>query len=212
MGLPGGRPPREFADLLAPALRGRVAMPSANRELVAYALCAAGRRAGDVELPPEQLAHALAELRRAALCFDSTRYLSALKAGDAWVAVGWSSDIVPAVSRAPSLAMAAPEAGGPLWADVLVCPAAAGASASPLLPQYLDFVVQPARAGDLRGGSGGASPLLLPDCAPSGASMGVKPPVWLPSSAALARSDFLLPLDARAEEAYGTAIRASVIK
>ena len=41
-----------------------------------------------------------------------------------------------------------------------------GLSHSPLAWQYLEFVSQPARAADLRGATGGASPLLLPTAGP----------------------------------------------
>ena len=46
MGLPGGRPPSTWADLLSPSLRGRVAFPGAPRELCAYALAAAADAEG----------------------------------------------------------------------------------------------------------------------------------------------------------------------
>jgi hypothetical protein len=83
-----------------------------------------------------------------------------------------------------------------------------GLSHSPLAGQYLEFVSQPARAADLRGATGGASPLLL-DCGAGLPQMfGLRPPEWLPSEAALGRSAFLTPLPRAAEDTYAHAIRS----
>lgn len=52
--------------------------------------------------------------------FDSVQYLKALGAGDVWVAVGWSSDIIPVAKRMSHMAVVAPESGTSLWADLWV--------------------------------------------------------------------------------------------
>lgn len=44
-------------------------------------------------------------------------------AGDVWVAVGWSSDIIPYSKRASNISVFAPESGTSLWADLWVRPA-----------------------------------------------------------------------------------------
>jgi hypothetical protein len=41
-------------------------------------------------------------------------------AGDVWVAVGWSSDIIPYSKRASNISVYAPESGTSLWADLWV--------------------------------------------------------------------------------------------
>lgn len=38
-----------------------------------------------------------------------------------WVAVGWSSDVLPAVKRMRNVAMVVPRSGASLWADLWVC-------------------------------------------------------------------------------------------
>lgn len=47
-------------------------------------------------------------------------YLKAFEVGDVCVAVGWSSDIVPAAKRMSDIAVIVPKSGASLWADVWV--------------------------------------------------------------------------------------------
>lgn len=41
--------------------------------------------------------------------------------GDVWVAVGWSSDILPIAKRMSDVAVIVPKSGASLWADLWVC-------------------------------------------------------------------------------------------
>lgn len=52
--------------------------------------------------------------------FDSVQYLKALGAGDVWVAVGWSSDVIPFAKRASNIEVVVPSSGTSLWADLWV--------------------------------------------------------------------------------------------
>lgn len=38
-----------------------------------------------------------------------------------WVAVGWSSDIIPVAKRMSNVAVIVPKSGASLWADLWVC-------------------------------------------------------------------------------------------
>ena len=58
------------------------------------------------------------------LLLDSAYYLKALAAGDAWVAVGYSHEILPFAMRTPGVTVVAPASGTTLWADVWTLPAA----------------------------------------------------------------------------------------
>lgn len=40
--------------------------------------------------------------------------------GDVWVAVGWSSDVLPVVKRMSNVAVIVPKSGASLWADLWV--------------------------------------------------------------------------------------------
>ena len=52
--------------------------------------------------------------------FDDVDYLKAMGAGDVWVAVGWSSDVIPFSKRTSNISVFAPESGTSLWADLWV--------------------------------------------------------------------------------------------
>lgn len=53
--------------------------------------------------------------------FDSAHYLKAFGVGDVWVAVGWSSDVLPVAKRMSNVAVVVPKSGTSLWADLWVC-------------------------------------------------------------------------------------------
>lgn len=53
--------------------------------------------------------------------FDSEQYLKAFRAGDVWVAVGWSSDILPVAKTMSNVSVIVPKSGSSLWADLWVC-------------------------------------------------------------------------------------------
>ncbi|KAH9687654.1 spermidine/putrescine-binding periplasmic protein [Citrus sinensis] len=88
--------------------------------------------------------------------FDSTHYLKAFGIGDVWVAVGWSSDVLPAVKRMSNVAVVVPKSGASLWADLWAIPAASRLETkqiggqvrgpSPLIHQWIEFCLQTARA------------------------------------------------------------------
>jgi spermidine/putrescine-binding protein len=47
-------------------------------------------------------------------------YLKTFSVGDAWVAVGWSSDVLPIAKRMSNVAVVVPKSGTSLWADLWV--------------------------------------------------------------------------------------------
>ncbi|KAH9687694.1 spermidine/putrescine-binding periplasmic protein [Citrus sinensis] len=88
--------------------------------------------------------------------FDSTHYLKAFAIGDVWVAVGWISDVLPAVKHMSNVAVVVPKSGASLWADLWAIPAASRLEtkqiggrvrgAFPLIHQWIEFCLQTARA------------------------------------------------------------------
>lgn len=52
--------------------------------------------------------------------FDSQHYLKAFKAGDVWVVVGWSGDVIPTAKTMSNIAVVVPKSGASLWADFWV--------------------------------------------------------------------------------------------
>lgn len=53
--------------------------------------------------------------------FDTQHYLKAFRAGDVWVAVGWSSDVLPVAKTMSNVSVMVPKSGASLWADFWVC-------------------------------------------------------------------------------------------
>ncbi|XP_022861205.1 uncharacterized protein LOC111381639 isoform X2 [Olea europaea var. sylvestris] len=104
--------------------------------------------------------------------FDSLHYLKAFGVGDVWVAVGWSSDVLPAAKRMSNVAVIVPRSGASLWADLWAVPAASRLTTdqiggrvrgpSPPLYQWIEFCLQPERALPFKKDAiVGASPITL---------------------------------------------------
>uniref|UniRef100_A0A383VEJ6 Uncharacterized protein n=1 Tax=Tetradesmus obliquus TaxID=3088 RepID=A0A383VEJ6_TETOB len=171
-------PIRCWPDLLQPALKGRIAFPDNPREFVGIALKTLGHPAIGFNATEADLAAAgcdreavkshITRLKSQARLFSSQEHVRALAAGDVWVTIGSSTDLVPLAERTPSVDLIAPADGTNLWADVWVVPANAEhghlqSGPSPLLPSWLEFGISPARADVLMGFKSGASPILLPN-------------------------------------------------
>lgn len=54
--------------------------------------------------------------------YDSRNYLQPLILGDTWLAVGWSTDIIPLIERYHNIKAVIPLSGTSLWADIWVKP------------------------------------------------------------------------------------------
>lgn len=155
-------PIEDWADLWKPELAGRISMIDCPREVVGAVLKYMGASYNtnniDSEVPGGRNAvhQKLSSLEKQVRLFDSVYYLKAFEVGDVCVAVGWSSDIVPAAKRMSDIAVIVPKSGASLWADVWAIPAASGfkndqiggrvRGPSPLVHQWIEFCLQPERA------------------------------------------------------------------
>lgn len=186
----GARAVADWADLLQPQLRGRVAFVDSPHEFVGMALkslglpfsCTAAQlaAAGMTEARLQQRVHAFWSQAK---LFSSRDHVRALQAGDVWAVVGWSTDLINVAERTRHVSVVAPASGTALWADLWVAPSGAKGGSmqsgpSPLLPSWLEFTLQPGRIASLPGLKTGASPLLLPDGAlPPAATAAAAPSV-----------------------------------
>ncbi|KAF5774273.1 putative bacterial periplasmic spermidine/putrescine-binding protein [Helianthus annuus] len=155
-------PIEDWSDLWRPDLAGKIAMVDSPREVIGAVLKYLGASYNTSDIDSEvtggrnAVKHELASLRNQVRLFDSANYLKAFNVGDVWVAVGWSSDIVPAAKRMSNVAVVVPKSGASLWADLWAIPAASGIAKdelggrvrgpSPLVHQWFDFCLQPQRA------------------------------------------------------------------
>ncbi|BAT75224.1 uncharacterized protein HKW66_Vig0037690 [Vigna angularis] len=155
-------PVEDWADLWRPDLAGRISMIDSPREVVGAVLKYMGTSYNTIDINAEvnggrdAVKHNLALLAKQVRLFDSSNYLKAFGVGDVWVAVGWSSDIIPAAKRLSNVAVVVPKSGASLWADLWAIPAASRIETSriggrvrgpsPLIHQWIEFCLQSARA------------------------------------------------------------------
>ncbi|XP_022936759.1 uncharacterized protein LOC111443255 [Cucurbita moschata] len=155
-------PMEDWSDLWRPELRGRISMVDSPREVIGAVLkyMGASYNTKDIssQIPggKDAVQQNLTSLAKQVRLFDSTHYLKAFAVGDVWVAVGWSSDVLPVVKRMSNIAVVVPKSGSSLWADLWAIPATSRIEAepvggrvkgpSPLIHQWIEFCLQPARA------------------------------------------------------------------
>ncbi|KAF3629222.1 putative ethanolamine-phosphate cytidylyltransferase-like isoform X1 [Capsicum annuum] len=167
-------PIEDWADLWRPELAGRISMVDSPREIVGAVLRYMGASYNTMDMSEvaggrEAVQKNLASLVKQVRLFDSCHYLKAFGAGDVWVAVGWSNDVIPAAKRLSNIAVVVPNSGASLWADFWAIPAASRVATdqiggrvrgpSPVVHQWIEFCLQAERfKGDV---VPGASPNAL---------------------------------------------------
>lgn len=218
----------DWKDLWRPELRGKIAMVDSSREVVGAVLKSLGAFYNtqdfdtDVEGGRSAVKQQFYALRKQVKVFDSVYYLKALQSDDVWVAVGWSNDVIPVAKRMSNVRVIAPKSGSSLWADLWAIPATSSVpsnkigsrvcGASPLVYQWLDFCLQPARQEPFKQGTSvGASPLSSPamegvslatNSRSSGPSMDTNMIDGMPPADSLEKSEVLEPLSDKALADY----------
>ncbi len=188
--------PTDWSDLWQSALKGKVVLLNQQQEVIGLTLKHLGHSySTDPQQVPELLP-ALRQLHQQTLFYSSDRYISPLLTGDAWVAVGWSADVVGLLSRQPDLGIAIPASGASLWADLWVQPYAAKAlPGTPSIEQWIDFCWQKPAATKISTSTNGASPIFS----------GQELPPDLPENLlykAFAKGEFLPSLNAAQQQQY----------
>ncbi|MGD1850604.1 MAG: extracellular solute-binding protein [Cyanophyceae cyanobacterium] len=118
-----GGPITDWSDLWRSQLRGKVILLDQAREVIGAVLKSLGRSYNEGDLQAvDDLGQSLEALHRQALFYSNTNYLQPLLLGDAWVAMGWSRDVLPILPRRNKLAAVVPQSGSALWADLWVRP------------------------------------------------------------------------------------------
>jgi putative spermidine/putrescine transport system substrate-binding protein len=125
----GIAPPSDWRDLFNPQLKGRFSLLNSAREVIGLALKYLGysyrdRATGqptDLSQVPE-LEVTLQALQRQAKMYSSNAYLQPLILGHTWLAVGWSSDILPQLRTRSNIKVVIPRSGTTLWSDLWVRP------------------------------------------------------------------------------------------
>ncbi|XP_057766808.1 uncharacterized protein LOC130987178 [Salvia miltiorrhiza] len=155
-------PIEDWSDLWRPELAGKISMVDSPREIVGAVLKYMGSSYNTTNIDSQVVGGKNAVLQQLNLLvkqvrlFDSQHYLKAFRAGDVWVAVGWSSDVLPVAKTMSNVSVMVPKSGASLWADFWAIPATSRLAtdqvggrirgASPLVHQWVEFCLQPERA------------------------------------------------------------------
>ncbi|PIG95052.1 extracellular solute-binding protein [Gloeocapsopsis sp. IPPAS B-1203] len=189
-----GWTPTDWNDLWRPELRSRISVIDQSREIIGLTLKRLGQsyNAQNLDEIPN-LEQQLQALHQQVRLYSSNRYIEPLIIGDTWVAVGWSTDVLPVMQRYREIAAVVPQSGTALWADLWVNPV------STVLPtlasQWIDFCWQPQIAQQISLRSHGTSPITTE-------LSGTHREQIRLTNAQLQRSEFLLPLTASVQQQY----------
>jgi putative spermidine/putrescine transport system substrate-binding protein len=196
-----GWTPQDWSDLWRDQdkLRSRISLLDQPREVIGLVLKKLGKsyNTENLDTVPD-LEKELRTLNQQVKFYSSNTYLEPLITGDTWLAVGWSSDVVPLLARYPQLAAVIPQSGTAIWADLWVRPT--GIAKDALSSQWIDFCWQPNIARQLA--------LLTKSNSPISTNI-VASHIQKPLQSLLqtnnevfAKSEFLLPLNPIAAKQY----------
>lgn len=197
-----GWEPQDWSDLWRPELRGKVMLLDRPREVIGLTLKRLGHSYNHPN--PQQvdgLAAALTALNAQTLIYGAEDYIQPVLLGDAWVAVGWSNELVTALGRQRNLKAVVPRSGTALWADLWVRPAKADRDSETLAALWAGLAWQPAIARELAGWVD-AAPAAWLEGDRSALTPQVQRDLLLPSPEILERCEFIQPLAAGAIVQY----------
>ena len=214
-----GWTPSSWDDLWRPEVQGQVSLPDSARLVIGLANHRLGYSFNRASLDPlPELEQALQSLHQQVKIYSSDTYLQPLLLGDTWLAVGWSSDILPLARRDRRIAAVVPASGTLLSADVWVQPtrsasasdrsaaaetsAATTAASGALIQQWLEFCWQNEVATQLSLQSSAASPILLTSSRSDLPNALQQDKLLLPDPSVLEQSEFIQPLPDEALTLY----------
>ena len=189
-------PPTDWSDLWRSDLRGHISLLDQPREVIGLTLKKLGQsyNTANLETVPTLQAE-LTALHQQVKLYSSDAYLQPLLLGDTWLAVGWSTDLLPLMQRNRMLAVVVPKSGTALWAELWVRPAAATVALPSLAADWISFCWRSEIASQLSLISRATSPAVLTTPRANLPIELRQNPVLLPDATAQAASEFLKPLD-----------------
>lgn len=200
----GLKPPTDWSDLWREDLKGRISLLNQPREVIGLTLKKLGLsyNTPNLDKVPE-LKAALRSLDQQVKFYSSNTYQQPLILGDTWLAVGWSTELLPLKQRYRQIEVIVPKSGTALWADLWVRPKNdSNQDNLALVQQWIDFCWQPSIAYQLSRFTKGVSPILVsmkPDEIPNSLKNNA---ALLPPSEIIKRSEFLLPLTPASVKQY----------
>lgn len=158
-----GWSPTDWSDLWREELRGRISILDQPREVIGLTLKKLGYsyNTNDLTKVPNLKSELLA-LHKNVKFYSSSKYLEPLILGDTWIAVGWSTDILPILPNYPKIKTIMPKSGTALWTDIWVKPKQEqDKDNSDLYLKWIDFCWQPEAAHQISLYTDGLSPVIL---------------------------------------------------
>lgn len=197
-----GWTPTDWSDLWREELRDRISVLDQPRETIGLTLKTLGKSYNSQNLDKvPQLKEKLRTLDQQVKFYSSNAYVQSLILGDTWLAVGWSTDILPVMQRYSQITAVVPKSGTAFWTDLWVRPASANSNVD-LLQKWIDFCWQPEIAVQLSRLTQAASPILASTKPPQIPVALQKNQVLLPPAEIIKDSEFLLPLTQAAAQQY----------
>jgi putative spermidine/putrescine transport system substrate-binding protein len=189
--------PTDWSDLWNPDLRDRFSLLAQPREVIGLTLKKLGYSYNQNDLSAiAALKPALQALDQQVKFYSSTDYLQPLILGDTWLAVGWSTDLLPLAQQEPDIGIIVPKSGTALWADCWVWPKQ-GQTDVAVINQWIDFWWQTEVIEALSNFSDALSPVLKKvDQKSAAQKLFSNNPSWFEDS------DFLEPLSPQSSQQY----------
>jgi putative spermidine/putrescine transport system substrate-binding protein len=195
---------KDWSDLWRKELSDRLSLLNQPREVIGLVLKKLGYSYNETNLSTiTQLKSELLTLNQQVKFYDSTDYLQPLILGDTWVAVGWSSDIIPVIKSYSNIEAIIPLSGTALWADIWVKPKKNPKTENlDLIKQWIDFCWQPLAANKISLSTPGVSPSIFGLNREELSQDIFKNPLIYPQESILNNSEFILPLSKETEQEY----------
>ncbi|HHP7230319.1 MAG TPA: extracellular solute-binding protein [Xenococcaceae cyanobacterium] len=199
--------PQDWNDLWREELRDRISILDNYREVIGLTLKSLGYSFNTENLAAvDNLETKLQALNQQIKFYSSDQYLQPLIIGDVWLAVGWSSDILPLLKRYSNLAIVIPQSGTSLWADIWVKPTPLAqtnmSNNLDLAAAWIDWCWQPKAAQQIALFTSAISPLWTLEKQIDLAKNFQNQDFINATLATLAQSEFLLPLSVETTKQY----------
>lgn len=195
-----GWEPTDWSDLWREELQGQISLLNQPREVIGLTLKSLGYsyNTPDLETIPELLP-TLKQLNPQVKFYSSDQYLQPLIEGDSWLALGWSTDILPILNQYKLKAII-PQSGTALWANIWVSPKLSPKNSG--IQEWMNQFLNSDLALKLSQFTDTASPLLITTNRESLPASILQSGVKFPDPSIFANSEFLLPLSEQTQQSY----------
>ncbi|NCO78977.1 MAG: extracellular solute-binding protein [Cyanobacteria bacterium] len=181
-----GWQPQDWQDLWRQDITRQISLLNQPREVLGLILKKLGYSYNTENLNTiSELKSEWIALQKQVKFYDDINYLQPLILGDTWLAVGWSTDILPIVEKYSNISAVIPKSGTSLWADIWVKPRQETNNPQQLekIYDFIDFCWEEKSAKQINLFTNGVSPLKSP--------LKSNPKIPSMSSEVFAKSEFI---------------------